>query len=56
MTNIEPSGVECLGHVELVKNALALIESGFEAFEAEANHTREWTCNSCLTSTWYELN
>ena len=56
MTNIKPSGAEYLGHVEVVKNVLALTESSFEAFEAEANHTREWTCGSCLTSTWYELN
>ena len=55
MTNIDPSGAVNLGHVELVKNVLALTESGFEAFEAEANHTREWTCGSSLISTWYEL-
>ena len=47
MTNIEPSGAEYLGHVELVKNVLAWTESGFEALEAEANHTRECTCGSC---------
>ena len=37
--------------MQLANNVLALTKSGFEAFEAEANHTRESNCDSSLIST-----
>lgn len=48
MTHVERSGGEHQGHVQLVNNVLALTESGFEAFEAQANHTRESNRSSSL--------